>query len=254
MNKKTYDFNGKTQKPSVVVKDSTGKTVPKTEYNVIYSKDTKTIGKHVVKIVFKNKYSGSIKKYYNIVPVSTKITKVVNTSAGIKITWKKKSYNGYRIYRSINGGRYILLKTINHNTTNSWIDKNARINGNRYSYIVCPYKVVNGVVYVSSKKEMRQGIFIKRGMIVSLGTPASRKISIKWGKNSVATGYQVQYSTSKMFTSAKTYTYRKNAVVTSLYGKLNKDTTYYFRVRSYKKKTTNTYGAWSAVKSIKVRK
>ena len=49
LTKNSFDFNGKTQKPSVVVKDSTGKTVPKTEYNVIYSKDTKSIGKHVVK-------------------------------------------------------------------------------------------------------------------------------------------------------------------------------------------------------------
>ncbi len=254
LTKNSFDFNGKTQKPSVVVKDSTGKTVPKTEYNVIYSKDTKSIGKHVVKIVFKNKYSGSIEKYYNIVPVSTKITKMINTSAGIKITWNNKSYDGYRIYRSLNGGGYKLLKNINHNTTNSWIDKNARINGNRYSYVVCPYKVVNGVVYASSKKEKRQGVFLKRGRIVSVGTPSSRKVSIKWGKNSAATGYQVQYSTSKVFTSAKTYTYRKDAIVTASYGKLNKGTTYYFRVRSYKKTTTNIYGEWSAVKSIKVRK
>lgn len=78
------------------------------------------------------------------------------------------------------------------------------------------------------------------------------KIVVKWKKSAAAKGYQLQYSTSKKFKSKKTKTTNKTSLTIK---KLKKKKTYYIRVRAYK--TVNgkkSYGKWSSVKKIKIKK
>lgn len=78
------------------------------------------------------------------------------------------------------------------------------------------------------------------------------KIVVKWKKSTAAKGYQLQYSTSKKFKSKKTKTTNKTSLTIK---KLKKKKTYYIRVRAYK--TVNgkkSYGKWSSVKKIKIKK
>lgn len=245
-------YTGKTQKPAVVIMDTAGKAIASANYEVYYDSDSKSVGKHTVKIVFKKNYSGTVVRYYNIIPATTKITKLENAANGIKLTWAKKAYDGYRIYRNINGKGTKLIKTINSSSTTSWVDIGARINGSKYAYVVCPYKNVKNTVYTSAKKEIKSCIYIAGGKLLDIENPSSGKMNIKWAKNSNATGYQVQYSTKSSFVSAVTSTYRKNNIVTASYGKMKKGTTYYVRVRAYKNGKTTSYGAWSQVRTIKI--
>lgn len=247
-----FAYTGKTKKPVVVIKDTAGKVITSANYDVYYDSESKTFGKHTVKIVFKKNYSGTVVRYYNIIPASTKITKLENAANGIKLTWAKKSYDGYRIYRNINGKGTKLVKTISNASITSWVDTGARANGSKYTYVVCPYKNVKTSVYKSSMKEGKGCIYIAGGKLISIGNPSYGKMSVKWTKNDKATGYQVQYSTKSSFASAVTKTYRKNNIVTASYGKLKKGTTYYVRVRAYKNGKTTTYGAWSQVRTIKI--
>lgn len=249
-----FDYDGKLHKPTIVVKNSKGKTIAASNYDVIYDKGCKSVGKYKIKIVLKGNYSGTIERYYSIIPASAKVTKLENLTNGIKITWGKKAYDGYMIYRSDNGKTMKLVKTIKGSSVISWTDTKAIVNGYRYAYVVCPYKTVRGITYKSSQKAVKRTVYLASGKITTAGNPLSGKISVKWSKNNAATGYQVQYSKDKSFKSSVVKTYKTNKTVTALYANCKKGVTYYVRVRAYKKGTSTSYGAWSSVKKVKIVK
>lgn len=83
----------------------------------------------------------------------------------------------------------------------------------------------------------------------------SRAIKVSYKKVSGATGYVITYSTSKKFTKSTT----KSVVTAKLsktITKLKKGRTYYVKVRAYKKdsKGKKTYGSYSPVRSVKIKK
>ncbi len=60
-----------------------------------------------------------------------------STTGGTKLSWDKNvRADGYKLYRSENGGEYKLLKKL---TGTSYVDKTAKI-GNYYTYKVAPYR------------------------------------------------------------------------------------------------------------------
>ncbi|MDD7209762.1 MAG: hypothetical protein PUH29_06890 [Lachnospiraceae bacterium] len=63
----TYKYDGKDHRPSVKVVGSNKKIISPSNYTVKYPEDVKSPGKHTIQIVFKNNYSGTIKKSYSIV-------------------------------------------------------------------------------------------------------------------------------------------------------------------------------------------
>ncbi|MDO4554859.1 MAG: fibronectin type III domain-containing protein, partial [Lachnospiraceae bacterium] len=105
---------------------------------------------------------------------------------------------------------------------------------------------------------------VKPGKIASkslkLAVKSSRKIKVSWtkraglGATASKAYYQIQYSTSKKFTSSTTKTMTvKGSVVSKTTPKLKKNKTYYVRVRGYDR-TNKKAGSWSAVKKIKTKK
>lgn len=80
------------------------------------------------------------------------------------------------------------------------------------------------------------------------------KVTVKWNKAETVKGYQLQYSTSKKFTKAKTVTVKKQKTVSKLIKKLKSGKKYYFRIRCYNTVSGNKlYSKWSKVKSVKVK-
>ncbi len=83
-----------------------------------------------------------------------------------------------------------------------------------------------------------------------------KQLTATWKTVSGATGYEVQYSTSKKFTkkTTKTVTIKKAKTKKTTIKKLKKGKKYYVKVRAYKTVSgKKIYGAWSAVKSVKVK-
>lgn len=77
-------------------------------------------------------------------------------------------------------------------------------------------------------------------------------VTISWKRVSKATDYQICYSTSKKWKNKKLKLTKKNKLTIK---KLKKKKTYYFRVRAYQTKgKSKTYGPWSAVKKIAMKK
>ncbi len=104
-------------------------------------------------------------------------------------------------------------------------------------------------------------ITVKKPTIKKL-TRGKKKFTLKWGKISGVTGYQIQYSTNKKFkkkVKGKKYVLKK---VTVKKAKTTKKTVkslkskkkYYVRIRAYKKYKGETYySKWSKTKSVKTK-
>lgn len=105
LSKTAYTYNGKVQRPGVVVKDRTGKALKGgVDYNVSDPKGMKNVGKYTVKVTFKENYKGSKSMTYSINPKGTSVSKVTAAKKGFKVTWKKQKTQttGYQVQYSTN--------------------------------------------------------------------------------------------------------------------------------------------------------
>ena len=159
----TYTYNGKVKTPSVVVKDSAGKTLKKnTDYTVSYANGRKNVGIYKVVVKMKGKYSGTKTLTFKINPAKTTVSKLTAGKKRITVAITKKSTQ--------------------------------------------------------------------------------------------VTGYQIQYSTSKKFTNAKTKTISSYKTTKHTLKSLSAKKTYYVRVRTYKTVgKTKYYSGWSTYKYVKTK-
>lgn len=179
---------------------------------------------------------------------------VENVSSGVTIKWKKvKGATGYSIYRRKEKGAWQCVASVSGENKRNYTDKKVKSkNGEIYSYTVCAYNGIDKGLYHAAGKK------IIRLTAPSLSNPVnkvSKRLEIKWKKNSKAAGYQVQYSTSKKFSGAKTITVKSKNTTKKTISKLKKNKKCYVRVRSYKKSGRTTYySSWSSTKNKKITK
>ena len=84
---------------------------------------------------------------------------------------------------------------------------------------------------------------------------SGRKAQITWKKNRYVTGYEIQYSVNKNFRSGSKKTVAGVSKTKYTLTKLQKNKTYYVRIRTYKKSGTKKYySSWSKVKAVRIRK
>ncbi|MBR1663767.1 MAG: hypothetical protein IJ696_05515 [Ruminococcus sp.] len=96
----------------------------------------------------------------------------------------------------------------------------------------------------------------KKTTIKKVTSPKTKQLKVTYKKNANATGYQITYSTSKKFTkkTTKNTTVKSATTLNKTIKKLKKGKTYYVKVRAYKTVgSTKYYGAYSAVKKVKVK-
>ena len=183
-----------------------------------------------------------------VVPAATASLTSANQATGIKLTWKKVTgANGYKVYRGST-----LIKTITSGSTVTYADTKANTNGTKYVYKVVA-KASTGDSTLSKSRVIYR---VSRPAVSSVTNSSSKKMTVKWGKNAKATGYQIQYSTSSSFASGnKTATITGVSTVSKVIGSLIKGKTYYVRIRTYKTVgSTKYWSTWSASKSVKITK
>ncbi len=186
------------------------------------------------------------------------ISKVSNTSSGVKIKWGKVTgASGYYIYRRTgSSGSYKKIATVKKGSTVSYTNKKSGSNkvtaGKTYSYKVVAYSGSS----TSSKSSAGKIVYQTPGKLTSVKNTSSKKMTVKWTKRSSVTGYQIQYATNKDFTKNKKSVKASGAKKSSkTISKLKKGKTYYVRVRTYKKVSGKTYySAWSSAKKVKIKK
>ena len=251
----TVTYNGKVRTPSVIVKDSKGKTLVKgTDYKVTVPSGRKLPGIYKYTITFIGKYSGTKTLTLKILPatVSSKMT-AVPTSSSIKLTWPKVAgVTGYKVYQySPSQGKYVQIATVTGNT----YKKTGLKAGTTYNFKVKAYKKLsNGTVIEGAlSNAFATATKCAAPTISSLVASNGQKATIKWSSVTGATGYQVYYSTKKDSGYQKAVsTTSKSASKT--FSKSAKGKKIYFKVRAYKKVNGQTiYGNWSAVKSTTIK-
>ena len=129
LSRTSYTYDGKVKKPAVTVKDSNGKTIAASNYDVIYGSGRKNVGKYTVKVTFKGDYVGTVTKSFKINPKSTTISGITARSKGFKVKWKKNKTQttGYQIqYSTKSKFKGAKAVTVSKNkTTNKVISKLA---------------------------------------------------------------------------------------------------------------------------------
>ena len=247
-------YNGIAKKPGVTVYDVDGNTLNKTDYTVSYKNNTAS-GAAGVTVTFKGNYAGRITATFVIYPKAVSIKTAQSTAKGVKLTWNRAANGtGYIVYRSVNGSSFKRYKTINSLSTISMVDGGAKKSGTKYAYKIYAYKSVNGKVYNSAASAVKLTYYMAAPAWKSLTNPSARAMTVKYGRASGATGYQIQYAGNNAFKNAKIVTIPFSKVTSKTIANLQKKK-YYVRMRGYKKvKGVTYYSSWSSVKSVSVRK
>ena len=183
-----------------------------------------------------------------VVPAATASLTAANQATGIKLTWKKVTgATGYKVYRGST-----LIKTITSGSTVTYADTKANTNGTKYTYKIVA-KATTGDSTLSKSVTVYK---VARPAVSSVTNSASKKMTVKWGKNAKANGYQIQYSTDKNFKSGnKAVSITSASTVSRVIGSLTKGKTYYVRIRTYKTVgSTKYWSIWSAARSVKISK
>ena len=179
-------------------------------------------------------------------PASVKAAPV---SGGIKVTWAaSEGATKYQVYRKAGSGSYELVKTTK---TLAYTDKDVK-NGTKYTYYVVP-KNGEGLLGTASKKAAYY--YLSSAAITKLTSTKAGKATVKWSKNSKATGYLVYYSKNSDFSGAKKAKITSASTVSKTLSSLTKGKKYYVRVRAYKTVgSKNYYSIYSAKDTVKVMK
>ncbi|MDO5549486.1 MAG: leucine-rich repeat domain-containing protein [Eubacteriales bacterium] len=155
LSKTAYTYNKKVRKPSVTVKDANGKTITASNYTVSYASGRKNVGTYKITVKFKSsnqKYTGSLKESFTIVPKATTIRSVTAASKGFTVKWNKQTTQttGYQIQYAANK-EFRGAKTVSVSKNKTVSRKVKKLKAKKKYYVrLRTYKVVGGKKHYSS--------------------------------------------------------------------------------------------------------
>ena len=181
-----FTYSGNNILPSVTVKDSkNNKLVEGKDYKVIYPTNSVNVGRYSVKIQFIGNYSGTVNKYFDIVPTVSSLT---NTASGIKLSWNKvDGAYGYRIYQKTSNS----WKRIKDTTATSFTDSAVSANQTKTYTIRCIDKNGKTVSGFYSKGWSKK--YTPAAPTISKLENTSSGIKLSWNKVTGVYGYRLYY-------------------------------------------------------------
>ena len=159
---------------------------------------------------------------------------------------KSETSKAFKLNAKTNGNGKLTYTTSNKavETVDAAGKRNGQSKGQGAKITV---RAVGTTDYKAASKTVTVTVAPKKQSI-SLINKIKKQLTIKWKKNTKASGYQVVYSTNKKFTGKKTVRKAKTTTSYKIKG-LKKGKKYYVKVRSYK--TVNgkrIYGVYSTAK------
>lgn len=254
----SYQYSGSAKKPAVSVSHD-GTTLTKDiDYTVTYQNNVNAgTGRVIVEGL--GKYVGSITKSFSITCATPVVSKVENARGGMKVTWKKvPGAAAYRVFCKVGSGGW---KKVADTTSTSLLaktsnGKTALATGTKYSFSVRCVLKKGSTAYTSKQSAGKAAVYVASTTLSSAKSEASRQVTVRWKKVTKASGYQIQYSKKKNFSSpAKTLPIKGGGKVAGKLSSLTGGKTYFVRVRAYRVVGGKTYyAAWSAAKRVKVKR
>ena len=237
-------YTGKARCPAVAVKQGNVLLTKNVDYTVTY-KNNVNVGTATITITGKGNYTGKVNKTFQITRGKQTIAaKSYTKKLGDKAFYlgAKTSGDGKLSYQSsntkiavISGSGKVTIKGVGSAkiTITASATRNCAAATKQISVTVNP-----AAVKLTSVKSAKAG-----------------EMTAKWGKNTKAGGYQLQYATASNFKGAKAVTIKKAATTSTTVKKLTKGKKYYVRIRTYQKVSGKTYySAWSASKNVTIKK
>lgn len=261
---RSVTYNGSAQRPGTAWFDS--QSGLKSGPVVRYSANTNA-GIANVTVQGKGNYTGTAVLHFKINPkslndrdVSVRCTPTAK-GATIKATYKGKTLRQNKDYTVSIATRGTTRTVTVQGKGNFNSTRQFKIHVHAYkctakkaaTYFATGYKKYKCTACGAKKTEKLAQL---KPAIASLKSSQKGRLTVKWKKGSGISGYQISYSTSSKFTKSttKSVTITKAGSTAKTLTKLKSKKKYYVRIRVYKKqKGGKLYGAWSPVKSTKVR-
>ena len=240
-----YTYDGKAKKPAVTVTKGTEK-LRGTDFTVKYENNIKP-GTAKAIVTGAGGYTGTVTKEFTIKEAKKK-------NIGLtckKVFTKKYGDKAFSLQAKAAKGAKITYKTSDKKV--AVVDKKGKVTIKGTGIATITVKATASG-YNAKTLKVTVKVSPSKASAPSLKTFRGRKLKVSWKRDGRATGYQVQYCTSRAFKKGvKTITISKNKTLTKTIPKLARGKRYYVRVRAYKsvkvnKKTQKLYGAWSSVK------
>ncbi len=172
--------------------------------------------------------------------------KVTPAATTLKLSWTKvKGAEKYEVYYSTNGRKWTKATTAKNSVTVKKLKSGTTYRVKVRALAGKNTGASSAVITTSTKPAT---------VTLSKVTAGKKTATPVWKTVTGASGYEIQYSTSSKFKSAKTAAVKKGSTKKTTIKKLTKGKKYYFKVRAYKTVDgKKVYGAWSAVKNVKVK-
>ncbi len=244
LSKTSYTYDGKAKTPSVTVKLD-GKTLAlNTDYTVSYSNNIK-VGTAKATVTGKVNYTGNKTVNFTIVKAGEKPGPASKITC--KITVYRVSY-GVKPFK-INATSKSKMTFTSSKPKIAAVDKNTgRVTIKNTGVATITIKAGK----VSKKVTIK--VMPKKPSVKSVKAVKGKRLTVKWAKDKMASGYYVQVSTDKKF--KKNMKEKALSKTSYTFTKLKAGKKYYVRIRSYKKSGKETlFSTWSKVKvSGKIKK
>ena len=184
------------------------------------------------------------------VPPQVSKPKATQTTSSITLSWSKVSGSNIRYYVFTYNPSTKKYKCIGSTTGTSFTIKKLSSGTTYY----CAVQAYNTATKKWGKASSVLTTATKPGTPSITVTAGTKKATLKWNKQTGATGYVVYMSTSKTGKYTRTATLNGNTKVSFTKTGLTKGRYYYFKVIAYKTVDgTNIYGSFSSVKSVKIK-
>lgn len=186
----------------------------------------------------------------------TSVTSVKSTAYNkLKVSWKVvPAAASYQVYRSTKkDGDYQNIKTIDSVGTSSWTDSSVKTGKTYYYKIKVVVKTQNGN-QTSGFSNVKSAKAVPAKTTLKAKASNAKNVKLTWSKVKGANGYEIYRSNSKDGKYSKVKTISKGSTTSYKDGKLKKSTTYYYKIRAYRKvDRKKVYGSYSSVVSVKTK-
>ena len=234
LNYSIYSYTGSQIRPKMTVKYGSKTLVKGQDYKVSYKNNIKC-GTATIKLEGTGNYDGALEKTFKIKIKSVPDFKATALSdSSIQLNWSPVKCDEYYIYRYDSAKK--AYKLIDKVTDTGYVDTDLTQIKRYYYKIKAVKNWDSGLRSFSSEKKANCYTDISAPSSIKLATKANA-VTIKWNKNSKATGYQIyrckeywfdddSFSRIKTVEGASTVEYTQT--------KLSNDAYYYYKVRAYK--------------------
>lgn len=227
-------YNGKAQAPKVtIVRTFEGRTTTLTQgkdFNVSVSNNT-NCGNATIKITGIGNFYACVTKTFRIIPADVTGFKYTSTANSITLKWNKSNGNitGYHVlYYDRASKQYKTLRVLPANTTSVTLNNARPATG--YWYKIRAYKSVGSTNYFGSYSKIITAITQPAKMNIKYAAKNGSNITVNWYATN-CTHYQVFYSTDRSFKTNCKIINVKNNTTSYTIRNVNKNSTYYVKVR-----------------------